>query len=244
MSVDLHTLAGAYALDALSREEAAEFATHLEQCPSCREEVREMQEVAARMGAVEATRPPSALKARVLAAADQQPQLPPKVTPIEKARSRRWQPRLVAAAAAVVIAATGGAVAVKELTGSETPTATSPSERPVAADSVVEVFRAPDAHTATVRTSNGGQLRVAMSAEFGQMAVSTRGLPKLKGRTYQMWALRNDRATSVGVVNDVSVGKVMPIPAAGTTVAITVEPAGGSKQPTRQPIVTVDPETV
>jgi anti-sigma-K factor RskA len=37
---------------------------------------------------------------------------------------------------------------------------------------------------------------------------------------------------------------VMPIPAAGTTVAITVEPAGGSKRPTRQPIVTMDPQDV
>ena len=244
MSVDLHTLAGAYALDALSPEEATDFATHLEQCPSCREEVREMQEVAARMGAVEATPPPSALKARVLAAADHQPQLPPKVTPIEKARSRRWQPRLVAAAAAVVIATAGGAVAVRELGGSDTPSASSPSQRPVAADSVAEVFRAPDAHTATVRTANGGQLKVATSAEFGQMAVATRGLPKLRGKSYQMWALRNHRATSVGIIDDPKVGKVMPIPAAGTTVAITVEPAGGSKRPTRQPIVTMDPQDV
>jgi anti-sigma-K factor RskA len=238
MSVDLHTLAGAYALDALSQEEAAEFATHLEQCPSCREEVREMQDVAAQMGAVEATPPPSALKARILAAADQQPQLPPKVTPIERARSHGWRPRLAAAAAAVVILAGGGAVAVNELNGAD-----SPSSRPVA-DSVAAVFKAPDAHTATVRTANGGQLKVATSAEFGQMAVATRGLPSLRGKTYQMWALRNNRATSVGVIDDVKVGKVMPIPAAGTTVAITVEPAGGSKRPTRPPIVTMDPEAV
>jgi anti-sigma-K factor RskA len=36
----------------------------------------------------------------------------------------------------------------------------------------------------------------------------------------------------------------MPLPASGTTVAITVEPAGGSKAPTTRPIVSVDPASV
>mgnify|MGYP001075161223 CR=1 FL=1 len=38
MSTDLHTLSGAYAIDALSEEEARQFDRHLEECPSCREE--------------------------------------------------------------------------------------------------------------------------------------------------------------------------------------------------------------
>lgn len=236
MSIDLHTLSGAYALDALSEEEAALFATHLEGCPSCREEVREMRDVAARMGAVEAIAPPSALKARILAAADQQAQLPPSVTPIELARSRRWLPRVAGAAAAVVLLATGGVVAYDAVRDE-------PS-REVVAGSVSQVFSASDARTITVTTANGGRLRVATSAQRGQMAVDSRGLPRLKGRAYQMWAVRNDRPTSVGLIEDVKAGKVMPIPAAGTTVAITIEPAGGSKVPTGRPIVTMDPEEV
>ena len=40
MTIDLHTLSGAYALDALSAEEAEEFSRHLAQCEACREEVR------------------------------------------------------------------------------------------------------------------------------------------------------------------------------------------------------------
>jgi anti-sigma-K factor RskA len=239
MSIDLHTLSGAFALNALSTEEAAEFTTHLEQCPSCREEVRELQGVAARLGALEAAAPPTALKARILAAADQQPQLPPEVTPkvtsIETARSRRWAPRLASAAAAVVLIAAA-------VLGIARPWESDPSS--TVAAPVSEVFKAPDAHTATVTTANGGRLRVATSAERGEMAVETRGLPKLEHRTYQMWAVRNNRATSVGLIDDVKAGKVMPIPAAGTTVAITVEPAGGSKHPTARPSVTMDPEDV
>ena len=113
MSIDLHTLSGAYAINALSPEEADLFTRHLEGCAACRDEVRELQEAAARMGASQATTPPSSLKARVLAAADQQRQLPPKVTPMDRPPPRRWVPRLVGAAAAVILLATGGFAAVK-----------------------------------------------------------------------------------------------------------------------------------
>ena len=41
MSTDLHTLSGAYALHALSSEEAEEFQKHLDACPACRQEVKE-----------------------------------------------------------------------------------------------------------------------------------------------------------------------------------------------------------
>jgi anti-sigma-K factor RskA len=235
MSIDLHTLSGAYAINALSPEEADLFTRHLEGCAACRDEVRELQEAAARMGASQATTPPSSLKARVLAAADQQRQLPPKVTPMERARSRRWVPRLVGAAAAVILLATGGFAAVKMQ---------QPDQSTVATGAVSQVFQAADAHTKTVTTSNGGRLKVATSAERGQMAVATNGLPKLSHRTYQIWAIRNGQPTSVGLIDDLRAGKVMPIPTAGTTVAITIEPAGGSRQPTHPPIIEVDPEAV
>ena len=233
MSTDLHTLSGAYAIDALSAEEAAQFEQHLEQCQACRDEVRELQAAAATMGASEAVAPPSALRARVLAAADRQPQLPPQVTPIERVRSRGWLPRVASLAAAVVLVV-GVVLVVKNMQDSPAP--------PAAAPSVSQVFDAPDARTRNEVTSNGGRLKVATSAEFGQMAVSTRGLPKLEHRTYQMWALRNGHATSVGLLDDPEVGKVMPLPAAGTEVAITIEPTGGSKTPSLPPIITVDPQ--
>ena len=88
MSTDLHTLSGAYAIDALSEEEARQFDRHLEECPSCREEVRELRAAAAKMGAAEALAPPPALKARVLAAAGQIAQLPPRVTRRASGRQR------------------------------------------------------------------------------------------------------------------------------------------------------------
>jgi anti-sigma-K factor RskA len=109
---------------------------------------------------------------------------------------------------------------------------------------VSRVFEAPDARTLTI-AAGGGRLQVAVSEQADRMAVRTDRLPPLPDRkVYQLWAVRSGRATSVGLVEDVRSGAVMPLPASGTTVAITVEPAGGSKAPTTRPIVSVDPASV
>lgn len=235
MSSDLHTLSGVYAVDALSPEEAAEFVKHLQGCEACRIEVRELQAAAATLGASEAAAPPPDLKARVLAAADRSPQLPPKVVPLHRARSPRWTARIASAAAAIVLVV-GVGFGISQLRGS------SPDQAPVMAASVAQVFRAKDAKTETVDTSNGGKVTVATSARLGRMALETHALPSLGSRqVYQLWAVHNGSPTSAGVVDDVALGKAMAMPSNHTTVAITIEPAGGSDQPTTKPIVTMDP---
>src|SRR5687767_2323376 len=111
MSADVHTLSGAYALNALGPEEAAEFRRHLEGCPACREEVAELQSAVARMGAAEAVPPPADLKNRILAAADRTRQEAP-VRPVAVPTGRRrWMTWLAAAAAALVVVG-GGAFGV------------------------------------------------------------------------------------------------------------------------------------
>ncbi|MFP4149023.1 MAG: RskA family anti-sigma factor, partial [Nitriliruptoraceae bacterium] len=67
---DLHTLTGAYAVDALDDTERAVFEAHLEVCLPCAQEVRELQETAARLGGAAVAAVPSDLKARVLAEID------------------------------------------------------------------------------------------------------------------------------------------------------------------------------
>ncbi len=232
--LELHTLSGAYAIDALSAEEAAAFRTHLDTCVACCEEVRELRAAAARMGASEALVPPDDLKVRVLEAADRTPQLPPKVTSIDAARSRGWMPKLLTAAAAVVLIA-GAVFGIGQLQGDDTV--------PLAAG-VSQVFTAPDAHTAEVKTPQG-VLRVATSPSKGEMAVDTRDLAPLDDKhVYQLWAIVDGAMTSAGLVEDKDAGAHMAMPAKGTQVAITVEPAGGSEEPTTDPIVQVDPSAV
>ena len=234
MNTDLHTLSGAFALDALSSEEAAQFRTHLEECAVCRQEVRELRAAAAQMGVVEAVAPPESLKARVLATADRTPQKPPKVSPLSQARGRRWAPRLAAAAAAVVVAG-AGAFGIAQIAGDGGATLQA---------GVVQVFESDDAHTAEVDTSHGA-VRVATSPERGEMAVDTSGLQTLdQGHVYQLWSIVDGTPTSVGVLDDPGKGASMAMPEPGTQVAITVEPAGGSDRPTTDPIVEVDPASV
>lgn len=242
MSNDLHTLSGAYAIDALSSEEAEEFKKHLESCSACRDEVRELQEAAAQMGASEAIDPPAWLKARVLAAAARQPQLPPKVSRPRSGRMGRWAPSrwtpgLVAAAAAVVlVVAAGVGIAVDR--GLQEP-------QPMMSASVARVFHAGDAHTATMRTSNGGRISVATSASLREMAVDGGRLPTLgTGQVYQLWAIAHGKPHSAGLLADPGKGAAMAMPPAGVKVAITIEPSGGSPQPTRRPIMSVVPAQV
>ena len=118
-SHELHLLTGAYAVDALTGDELDEFEKHLQGCASCAEEVRELQETAARLGLTVAMEPPPWMRRQVLAAASRTRQLPPtggrllardrprRVTRLPRSL-RRSLPRSVAAvavAAAIVVLA-------------------------------------------------------------------------------------------------------------------------------------------
>lgn len=241
MSTDVHTLSGAYALNALSPEEAAEFRSHLDHCQACRDEVRELQWAAARMGAAELTAPPAHLRARILAAVDRTPQEPPVGTsPTRSAAPEaesggRWRTWLAVAAAAVVIAG-GGAVGVQAMLD---------DDEPVLTQAAVQVFSADDARTATAATENGGKVKVGVSASRNEMAVDTRGLPELDDEhVYQIWSVQGSEMVSVKVLSDPDEGAAMGMPEEDTEVALTIEPAGGSEQPTGEPIVQVDPYAV
>jgi anti-sigma-K factor RskA len=243
MSTDLHTLSGAYAIDAVSPEEAEQFRTHLAACAACRAEVHELREAASLMGASEAERPPAALRARVLAAADQTPQQPPKVTPIGSRSERaaggarpggRKAPWLAAVAAAAVVV-TGAAIGLTQLNQDDEATLTAP---------VTQVFEAPDRHLAEVETAYG-PVRVATSPTRNEMAVDARDLRDPgEGKVYQIWSIQGAQTSSVGLLQEDIAGASMAMPDPGTEVAITVEPAGGSEAPTSDPIVQVDPATV
>lgn len=258
MNVDVHTLSGAYALDALSPEERDTFRTHLAACPACREEVEELRDAAARMGAAQWSVPSPALRSRVLEAAARTPQQPP----VRAAGSggpggpagsggsgdvgggpgwsgrgparRRW-PAMLASAAAVVALALGGVAVVQSLDDGADDLTAGPAR----------VFEADDVRRATVETSNGGALTVGISESRNEMAVDARELPPLdRQHVYQLWTLHDDSTVGVAILTDDTTGASMGLPAADTRVAVTVEPAGGSEQPTSEPIVELDPTQV
>lgn len=87
MTVDIHSLSGAYAVDAVDDAERAAFEQHLAGCPACQQEVAELRAAAGRLAADSVTPAPPSLRASVLRAIAEVRPLPPIVPPASTASS-------------------------------------------------------------------------------------------------------------------------------------------------------------
>jgi anti-sigma-K factor RskA len=235
----MHTLAGAFALDAVNDVERAEFARHLEECESCAQEVAELRATAARLGAAMAEEPPPEFKDRVLAAMHATRQLPPRTRPGSHERSRRSAraPRwavVVAAAAAVIGLAAGGVFGGIALTQQqELQSAQSRLDQakqryePVAA-----LLSAPDAKTAHGEAPIGGGVTVIASKSLNRVMVMDTGLPAQPGgKVYEAWLITGGNAPrSAGVIAASDDGGLVVADGVGPVdqLAVSVEQAGGS----------------
>jgi hypothetical protein len=242
---DLHSLSGAYALDALEQgAESERFARHLNRCPSCASEVREFREVATAMAFAATTTPPPELRDRVLAAAALTRQLPPEVT--SRARSHRargrasarvpWGPWLsgVVATAAVVVAVLFGFA--RAHTEQELNQARAQNQ------AIALVLSAPQAKLLTHATTTGGVATVVLAAARHELVVTTTGLPALPaGQVYQLWLIGTTKTVSAGLLPAATSGQTGPVLASGVIqgdkLGLTVEPAPGTTQPTTTPIL-------
>ncbi|MFC3688652.1 anti-sigma factor domain-containing protein [Aquipuribacter hungaricus] len=77
MRPDAHTLVAAYAVHALDEGERTEVREHLEQCETCRDDLRAFRETAATLATAAAEAPPARMRAAVMARVRSTPQLPP-----------------------------------------------------------------------------------------------------------------------------------------------------------------------
>ncbi|GFE12172.1 hypothetical protein Sgleb_02190 [Streptomyces glebosus] len=241
-TVDLHTLTGAYALGALSEQESAEFTRHLAQCPACTQEVRELQETAARLALAVAEVPPAGLRTRVMAALPEVRQLPPRgrhatVTPLRRGMRHRL-PYLAAAACLVVAALAGGLAVNAQNEADEQRDRTARAEQQAAA--VSALMTAPDATFHTTALKGGGSGTVVASKRKGQTAFLYYGLPALSGqRVYELWYSRNGAMEPAGLVRTGSSSGAMLLtggPQGADGVGVTAEPPGGSSRPTTAPL--------
>lgn len=108
---------------------------------------------------------------------------------------------------------------------------------------VLQLFAAPDSRVRPVEMPDGSVVTIAHSTAADRAAVITHNLPPLpEGQTYELWY--------VTASNEMTPAGFIPAGSAGTTwtlmqgdlsghthVGITVEPAGGSPQPTSDPIM-------
>jgi hypothetical protein len=236
---DLHSLSGAYALDALdSPAERERFARHLSRCPSCANEVRGLREVATALAFAATAEAPPELRGRVLTAAARTRQLPPEVSshPARAPRALPWVPWLSGAVALASIA-----VAVFfGLSQSHTQDELNQARAQNQALSVV--LSAPRVQVLSQVSTRGGTAIVVLAAERHELAVVTAGLPALPpGKVYQLWLIGQAKTVSAGLLPAARSGQTPAILATGVvkgdTLGLTVEPAPGSAQPTTKPIV-------
>ncbi|MFI5681154.1 anti-sigma factor [Streptomyces cellulosae] len=254
---DLHSLAAPYALDALEPAERVRFEKHLKDCASCAAEVRALAEDAVRLAWSTAAPPPAALRDRVLAAVrttpqepvrqdaaptarTRAPQLPPHVWGVQPPPARSHAPRrrslfvpfATATAAAALVVASLFAVQANQTRDQLN------AERAQSRE-IAHVLAAPDARATAGKDTRGGSIGVIASASEGRAVVTLSGYADLPGdRVHQLWLMRPDaQPRSLGLFDGDTPLVTSGLNKAATSLAVTVEPNGGSPQPTTQPVV-------
>jgi anti-sigma-K factor RskA len=242
MNTRIDDLIALAALGELSEQESTELDAAARADPVVAEELAQALASAAAIQASPIEHPPPALRSSVLDAIAGLAQDPPAATdaaepdatpaePVEHGdtarrdpgRGRRFAPLL--AAAAVLLVVVGGALVVTDRDGGEDP--------------IAAVVEADDA-TATTLTGEMGELEMWYSPD--QQAVVLIGdalAPVPEGSTYQVWLVAESgagSAASVGTFEPTSEGTMAMradgVDPAGSVMKITMEPAGGSPQPT------------
>ena len=247
-----HTLAGAYAMDALDARDQARFERHLARCQECVREVSSLHEATARLAAAAAVPPSSAMKAKVLAQTARTRQLPPAIpsTPGPLARrrgparprswrppARRWAraPRLALGLAGAAVAAAVAAGVTAVVTGP--PGHPPPGQQARGSHAIAAVLTAPDASMITSRVTTGGTATVVMSRHERMLVFAAAGLRALPAsQCYELWLMRPGADTPAGLLpmprHDMSGPVVAAGLRSGERLGLSVEPAAGSRRPT------------
>ncbi|GGY58803.1 anti-sigma factor [Streptomyces omiyaensis] len=239
-ATDVHALAAAHALGALDDAEREDFDAHLETCGACRQEAAEFRATTARLAAAVSHAPPAAAKARVMAAVDGVRQLPPRIPSPRTAPAlgsvlrRRAAP--LALAACVAAAALGGLAVWQTRNAQDLEERARQSQQRL--DAVSSVLAAPDARTVHGKTANGALATVVSSDGQNRAVFTAADLPAPgAGRTYQVWLDHDGTMRPAGLIDRDGTVVLTGDPADAGAVGLTLEPAGGSPQPTTDPLL-------
>jgi anti-sigma-K factor RskA len=259
---EAHTLAGPYAMDAISAPDRARFERHLTRCEDCAREIASLREATARLATAAAVSPPPALKARVMAAAAATRQRPPGLEPEPAPRTwplhisplRTWPPRTwplrtgqgrpapkkrlamaggaLAAAAAVVAAVVFGVS-----TGGMRDQL---SRAQASSQQVAAVLTARDATMMTGAVRGGGTVTIVMSHSMRELVFTAAALHALPAsRGYELWLIGPAGDRPVIMLPPARHGMTGPVVASGLRpgdhLALTAEPAAGAAHPAGRP---------
>lgn len=264
---DVHALSGVYALDAMAGVEQDRFERHLDGCRSCLREVRSLHETVSELALAVAAAPPPGFRERVLAAVPSVQQLSPvagpsagqpaagtaqelarhsgrprpaRRRPAHKLRRRRvdvWLPRIAVGVAAVATVVAG--VLGVRLNSVESQLGVSRA----AQAALTRLLNTPGVRVLAKTTSIGGDVTAVHVPGQQRVVVLTKDLPPLPAsKVYQVWLINKSKIgiRSAGLLQRPSNGLATLLAsgvAKGDVVGITVEPAGGTKQPTTNPFV-------
>lgn len=250
-NAELHTLTGAYALYALPDAERREFERHLGDCEACTVEVRELSETATRLGLAVSSPPPRDLRERVLREITTvRQESPSHVRLVRTARSSdaqgepsrivRW-PKFALAACLALAAGFGGIAVWQNQEAQDARQDARASQQQ--GDLLTQVLAAPDARTRTASIKGGGKGTVVVSRSENRAVFLASGLADPpSGKAYQLWYDDAGTMRSAGVMQAANASRdqyatLLHGPVDGAAgVGITLEPAGGSEQPTSDPL--------
>jgi anti-sigma-K factor RskA len=217
MADEPHDLTAAYALDALDEADSELYEAHLRTCERCRDELASLRTAATALAHVAPPAvPPPALREQILEQARSER---PNVRPL--VRRRLLVPAVAAVAAACAIAA----LAVW---------ASSLHRDLNRRDQLLAVLGDPAAQHLALKGAPG----TLVVRRNGDAALITSLPAAPSGKTYELWLIEGGTPKPAGLYGGGSSVLVHGRVAPGTTVAVTVERAGGADAPTTKPILT------
>jgi anti-sigma-K factor RskA len=231
---DLIALATPYALHAVPESELADIERRVAAAPpdvaqAFAAEVRAVRETMAVVSAATAVEPPDHLRDRLLTEVSSRAPVRGLRPRISRQTGGRWRGTVLAAAAAAALVIGLGALGVGL------------ALRPAPAPSTAEqVFAAPDVRTVSGQIPTGGTATVVFSREKNAgVLVMNNVAPPRQGTVYQMWLIGDKGPQSAGTMDAKAVAPsttaVLPALGSSKVLAFTVEPPGGSSQPTSAP---------
>jgi anti-sigma-K factor RskA len=238
---DVHTLTGAYVLDALSEMERRAFENHMSGCPACNQEVAELRETTARLGTATAANPPPLLWNKVLTATMHARQLPPLSEDRVVVRPKRWATRVAVFAAAASVVAAAGIGVGWYVNNNDLQDQLAQSQGELG--KLQALLSAPDAKVVSAPIKGGGTAVAVVSAAQNGMVMTVRdAAPLPPDKAYQMWYLKPVGGPTPAGTLTASSGSItandLSAAAGANGLAISVEPSAGSTSPTGDIVMT------
>jgi anti-sigma factor RsiW len=220
MTADIHTLSGAYALNAVNDLERAEFDRHLAECDTCAQEVAGLVGAATSMADSTWSVAPPGMRDRVLREINQTPQVRPgsgrsgfgRSGSGRRAASRRgtgwggagsgqpsrwrtWAPT-AAAAAILVVASASGAYLLDQVRDERGQVRQAQQQL----TGIQQVLGAGDVELNSSQAPGGGRMSVAVSRQQDRAVTTLAGLrAPLPGKCYTLWRMQDGTPVRAGL---------------------------------------------